>query len=191
VGVQDDAERVEPTTLAQWAEWLARHHDRGHGVWVVAPRRAADRPYAYEDAVVEALRWGWVDSTVRPVDERRTMMWFSPRRRGSLWTGPNRERVARLEAAGRMEPPGRAAVAEARASGVWAMMEAVDRLEVPDDLAAALDARDGAREHWESFPPTVRKATLVWILTAKRTTTRAVRVEETADRAARGERVGG
>jgi uncharacterized protein YdeI (YjbR/CyaY-like superfamily) len=191
VGVQDDAERVEPTSLAQWAAWLERHHDRGHGVWVVAPRRAADRPYPYEDAVVEALRWGWVDSTVRPVDESRAMMWFAPRRRGSLWMGPNRERVARLEAEGRLEPPGRAAVDEARSSGVWAMMEAVDRLEVPDDLADALDVREGAREHWESFPPTVRKATLTWILTAKRSATRAARVTTTADRAARNERVQG
>ena len=110
VGVQDDAERFEPATVEEWSAWVAAHHGDAPGVWLVAPRREADRAVGYEDQIVEALRWGWVDSTVRPVDDARAMMWFSPRRKGSVWTRNNKQRVARLEAEGRMEPAGAAAV---------------------------------------------------------------------------------
>ena len=76
-----------------------------------------DRALGYEAAIVEALRWGWVDSTQRPLDEHRSMMWYAPRRRGSVWTRRNKERVSRLQAEGRMEPAGAAAVAAARRAG--------------------------------------------------------------------------
>jgi uncharacterized protein YdeI (YjbR/CyaY-like superfamily) len=188
VGVQDEAERVEPATLEEWSAWLAAHHADTAGVWLVSPRREADRAVGYEPAVCEALRYGWVDSTQRPLDEGRSMQWFSPRRRGSIWTRRNKERVARLEAEGRMEAPGAAAVEAARASGMWTLMDDVEDLVVPADLAAAFDAHPGSREAWEGFPPSARKQMLAWIVLAKRPETRATRVTETAARAARGER---
>ena len=191
VGVQDEAEHVEPATVEEWAAWLAQHHDRGVGVWLVAPRRAAERPVSYEDCVLEALRWGWVDSTAKPVDERRSRLWFSPRRRGSVWTRPNKERVARLEAEGRLEAPGRAAVEAARADGRWTLMDAVEDRVVPDDLAAAFADHPGSREHWDGFSPSAQKQLLAWIVLAKRPETRAQRVLATAEAAARGEKAYG
>lgn len=189
MGVQEEAERFEPTDLAQWSDWLALHHADSRGVWLVTARRATGRQaFDYEAGVVEALRWGWVDSTQRSVDDERTMMWFAPRRPGSVWTRNNKERVARLEAEGRMEPAGAAAVEAARASGMWTLMDAVEDRVVPDDLAAAFEDHPGAREHWESFPASAQKQMLAWIVLAKRPATRAARVVETASRAARGER---
>lgn len=187
VGVQDDAERREPGSLAEWEAWLGEHHATTPGVWLVSARRAAERAFSYEDAVVEALRWGWVDSTQRPVDGSRSMMWFAPRRRGSVWTRRNKERVARLEAEGRMEPAGAEAVAAARASGMWTLMDPVEDRVVPDDLAAAFDAHPGSREQWETFTPSTQKQVLAWIVLAKRPETRAARIVETATAAARGE----
>jgi uncharacterized protein YdeI (YjbR/CyaY-like superfamily) len=189
VGVHDDAERIEPATVEEWSAWLAEHHGDRPGVWLVAARREADRAVTYEEQVVEALRWGWVDSTVRPVDEQRAMMWFSPRRRGSVWTRNNKQRVARLESEGRMELPGVAAVEAARASGMWTLMDPVEDLVVPDDLAAALAARPGAREHWDAARPSARKQALAWIVLAKKPETRAARVAATAARAADGDPV--
>lgn len=191
MGVQDDAELVEPGTVEEWAAWLAEHHDRGVGVWVVSPRRAADRPVSYEECIVEALRWGWVDSTAKPVDERRSKLWFAPRRPRSVWTRPNKERVARLEAEGRLEAPGRAAVEAARANGCWTLMDAVEDRIVPDDLAAALDAHPGSRGHWDGFSPSAQKQMLAWIVQARRPETRATRVRTVAEAAARGERAVG
>ena len=116
------------------------------------------------------------------------MQWFAPRRRGSMWTRINKGRVARLEEAGLMEPAGLAAVEMARESGMWTLMDDVEDLVVPDDLAAAFDAHPGARDHWDSWSASARKLILTWIVLAKRPETRATRVASTAEKAARGEK---
>lgn len=188
MGAMDDAERLEPTAVEQWSAWLLEHHAQPSGVWLVSPRRAGDRPFSYEAAVVEALRFGWVDSTVRPVDEHRSMQWFAPRRPGSMWTRINKARVARLEEAGLMEPAGAAAVAAAKETGMWTLMDDVEDCVVPDDLAAALDRHPGSREHWESWSASAQKMILTWVVLAKRPETRAARVAATAEKAARGEK---
>ena len=65
----DEAERVEPASVDEWSQWLADHHDSVRGVWLVTGRKDADRLVSYEESVLEALRYGWVDSTQKPVDE--------------------------------------------------------------------------------------------------------------------------
>jgi uncharacterized protein YdeI (YjbR/CyaY-like superfamily) len=189
MGVMDDAEQFEPASLAEWSAWLATHHADIPGVWLVTHKQSSGRAaFTYEEAVVEALRWGWVDSTQRPVDELRSMIWYAARRPGSVWTRRNKQRVAALEEAGRMEPAGAAAVEAARTSGMWTLMDEVEDLVVPEDLTRALADRPGARGHWESFPPSTRKQALAWIVLAKRAETRAARVTEVAERSSRGER---
>ena len=116
------------------------------------------------------------------------MRWYSPRRPGSAWSGANKERIARLEAEDRLLPPGRAAVDTARADGTWALLEDVEDLVVPDDLAAAFAAHPGSAAEWDDFPPSARRAILEWIVQAKRPATRARRIEEAARKAAQGER---
>jgi uncharacterized protein YdeI (YjbR/CyaY-like superfamily) len=188
MGAMDDAERLEPATVEEWSAWLRDHHTQPSGVWLVSPRRAVDRPFSYEESVLEALRYGWVDSTVRPVDEARSMMWFAPRRKGSIWTRINKGRIARLEAAGLMEPTGASAVAVAKETGMWTLMDEVEDLVVPDDLAAAFDRHPGSREHWDSWSPSAQKMILAWIVMAKRPETRAARVTTTAEKAVVGEK---
>ena len=182
----DDAERIQPATVEEWSAWLREHHTQPQGVWLVSPRTAAQRPFSYEEAVMEALRYGWVDSTVRPVDADHSMMWFAPRRKGSIWTRINKGRIARLEEAGLMEAAGASAVAVAKETGMWTLMDEVEDLVVPADLAAAFDRHPGSREHWESWSPSAQKMILAWIVMAKRPETRAVRVTTTAEKAADG-----
>jgi uncharacterized protein YdeI (YjbR/CyaY-like superfamily) len=188
MGAMDDADRLEPTAVEEWTAWLRAHHTQTTGVWLVSPRTAAGRAFSYEAAVIEALRWGWVDSTVRPVDAHRSMQWFAPRRPGSMWTRINKGRVARLEEAGLMEAAGAAAVAVAKETGMWTLMDDVEDLVVPPDLGAAFERHPGSREHWESWSASARKMILVWIVLAKRPETRGVRIETTAEKAARGEK---
>jgi len=189
MGVQDDAERFQPASIDDWSAWLSAHHADTPGAWLVTHKHSTGlAAFDYEEGIVEALRWGWVDSTQRTVDEQRTMMWYAARRPGSVWTRRNKVRVAALEADGRMRPAGQAAVDAARASGMWTLMDDVEDLVVPDDLAAALDARPGAREQWDAFPPSARKPALAWIVLAKRDETRAARVVDVAESSARGER---
>jgi uncharacterized protein YdeI (YjbR/CyaY-like superfamily) len=185
-------EEVHPETREQWRAWLAAHHDRASGAWLVSWRRPTGRPaVSYDDAVREALAFGWVDSTAGSVDDSRTKLYFAPRRRASGWARSNKLRVEALERDGLMTEAGRRAVRAAQEDGSWTLLDDVEDLVVPPDLAAALDARPGARAHWDAFPPGARRAMLAWIVTAKRPATREKRVAETAAAAAEGRRAHG
>ena len=167
--MSSDYGRVEVTSRAQWREWLEAHHGDTAGIWVVTHKKAGgDKHVPYADVVEEALCFGWVDSKGGSVDERRTMLLLTPRRRGSGWSRPNKERIARLEAAGVIAPPGQAVLAAARADGSWTALDAVENLEEPPELTAALDADPDARRNWDGFPRSAKRASLVWISTAKR-----------------------
>lgn len=185
---QDDAPKVHPESRAEWRAWLEANHTTG-GAWLVSWRTSTGKPRVpYEDIIEEALCFGWVDSTAKTLDDERGMLWFAPRKRGSGWARTNKERVARLEAAGLIAEPGWAAIEAAKADGSWSLLDDVEDLREPDDLKAALAEIPGAVENWESFPPSSRKMALTWVVTAKRAETRAARVKDVAEKSARGER---
>jgi uncharacterized protein YdeI (YjbR/CyaY-like superfamily) len=173
-----------------WRAWLADNHATTRGAWLVTWRRGHGPALGYEAAVEEALCFGWIDSTAGRVDDRRSKLYFAPRKPGSGWAATNKARVERLLAAGLMAPAGIAVVERARADGSWTSLDAIEQGIVPDDLAAALAAHPPAAINFESFPKSARRAILVWIAGAKRPETRAARVRETAERAARNERGG-
>jgi uncharacterized protein YdeI (YjbR/CyaY-like superfamily) len=184
-----EGERLHPETRAQWRAWLAEHHAASDGVWLVFWRQRSGRSgLTYDDAVQEALCFGWIDSKPAKLDEDRTMLRFSPRKRGSGWARTNKVRIEQLVRDGLMTEAGLAKIEEAKRDGSWTRLDAVEALLVPDDLAAAFAEQPGARDHWDAFPPSVRRAALEWIVQAKRPETRARRVAETARTAARGER---
>ena len=183
----DNAERVEVRTRAELRGWLAAHHRQREPVWLVSHKKAHADHLAYGEIVEELLCWGWIDTLGRALDADRSMLLVAPRRPGSAWSAPNKERVARLRACGAMTEAGEAVVRAAEASGMWTFLDDVERLEVSEDLAAALDV-PGARQVWDGWPRSVRRATLEWIKTAKRAETRAARIAETAGAAAAGMR---
>lgn len=175
---------VHPSGRAQWRRWLQHNHARTEGVWLVAYKKASGKAgMPYDEAVEEALCWGWIDSVARTLDDERGMLWMSPRRAKSGWSRSNKERIARLAEAGLLAPAGIAKIEAAKRDGSWTALDAVEALEVPRDLAAALRS-SRARAHFDAFAPSVRKAILGWIATAKRPETRARRIEETARLAA-------
>jgi len=159
--------------------WLGKEHGRTDGVWLVLGRPGSDLPrIPYEQTIAELLSAGWIDASVRTLDERRSALWISPRRKGSVWSGPNKARVARLQAEGRMLPAGQAVVDRAVADGTWTVLDGPERLEVPDDLAVALlDAGSGVRQAWDDLPPSLRKLLLSQLALAKTPPTRARRVD--------------
>jgi uncharacterized protein YdeI (YjbR/CyaY-like superfamily) len=189
VSTLDDAPYVHADDAIAWRTWLAEHHTSATGAWLVTWRARTGRPrLAYEDAICEALCFGWVDSTGGSFDADRGKLYFAPRRPGSVWAASNRERVARLTAQGRMAPAGQAAVDRAKADGSWSVLEPAERLEVPEDLAAALAAVPDAATGFGGFPPSVRRSLLAWVVTAKRPATRASRIDRIVAAAARGDR---
>lgn len=189
MSVFDDAELVEPASVEEWSAWLAEHHADRNGVWLVSAKAATGRQaFDYETAVVEALRYGWIDSVQRTVDAERSKQWFAPRKPRSGWSGSNKRRIEQLVRERRLEAAGWAAVEAARANGSWSLLDEAEELTVPHDLAAAFVEHPGSREQWDAFPPSARRAILGWIALARRADTRARRVRETAEKAARGER---
>lgn len=180
---------VHPLTLADWRAWLSIHHVRTQGVWLVSFKKATGRPrFEYAESVEEALCFGWIDSKPNTLDAERSMLWFAPRKRGTGWSAPNKARVERLIAEGRMAPAGLAVVERAKADGTWSSLDAIEALEMPDDLTRALVATPGAAARFDAFPRSAKRGILEWIHTARRPETRAARIAETARLAAVGER---
>ncbi|MBI4956447.1 MAG: YdeI/OmpD-associated family protein [Myxococcales bacterium] len=186
-------ERVEPAGRAAWRRWLAAHHPSSPGVWLVYRKKgatdAADATERldYAAAVEEALCFGWIDSVVNKLDALRSLQLFSPRKRGSTWSKSNKERVARLVASGLMTPVGLAKVEAARRDGSWTALDAVEALELPADLKAALRRRRGATAAFAAFGASAKKGLLFWLTSAKRPETRARRLVAVVEYAAGGD----
>jgi uncharacterized protein YdeI (YjbR/CyaY-like superfamily) len=188
----DDLEWFEAETREQWRAWLAENHASSPGIWLVTWKKASERPVlTYDQRVEEALAWGWIDSKAMTVDADRARLVFLPRRPGSGWSRPNKERIVRLEDQGLMQPAGRRVIDAAKADGSWTLLDDVEDLVVPPDLAAAFDRHPGSRAHWDSFPVSPRKIMLTSLVTAKRPETRAARIERIAAAAAEGKRADG
>lgn len=172
---------VHPLTRAEWRAWLHEHHERDAGVWFIAYKKATGKPRVeYDEAVEEALCFGWIDSKPQKLDAERSMLWFAPRKPGSGWSRVNKERIARLVAGGLMMPAGLAKIEAARQDGSWDALDAVEALEIPPDLAAALAAYPNASTYFDAFPRSVKRGILEWISNAKKPETRANRIAETA-----------
>jgi uncharacterized protein YdeI (YjbR/CyaY-like superfamily) len=183
-----DAPSVHPEDRASWRSWLEAHHATATGVWLVGWRKGHGPRVEYEDAVEEALCFGWIDSQGGNLDERRSRQYYAPRKPTSGWAATNKARVERLIAEGRMTPAGLAAIERAKANGSWTLLDDVERGVIPDDLATALAAHPPAAARFEAFPKSARRTILAWIALAKRPETREKRVIETARRAAANER---
>lgn len=185
--VQPDS--IHPLTRAEWRDWLEAHHERDRGVWLIIYKKATGKPrLEYDEAVEEALCFGWVDSKPGKLDEERSMLWFAPRKPGSGWSRPNKERVEKMTAAGLMAPAGLTKVEAAKRDGSWHALDAVEALEIPPDLAQALAENETARRYFEAFPRSARRGILEWIANARKPETRAKRVDETVRLAAENKR---
>ena len=183
-----DAPSVHAEDRGAWRAWLEANHASESGVWLVSWRRGEGPRVEYEDAVEEALCFGWIDSQGGNIHERRSRQYFAPRKSTSGWAATNKARIERLIADGRMAPAGLAAIERAKANGSWTLLDEVEQGIVPDDLAKALAERPPAAASFEAFPRSAKRAMLEWVAQAKRPETRARRVLEIAEGAAVNER---
>lgn len=178
--VQTQYATVEPGSVAEWRAWLEVNHAGSRGVWLIYRKRDGGASgIRYEEAVEEALCFGWIDSKAKSVDAERSLVTFTPRKPGGTWAKSNKERVARLIEQGRMTPAGMAKIEQAQADGSWDRLEALEDPTLPEDLAAALEVNEAAARNFAAFPPGARLTYLRWIRSAKRAETRAKRIAET------------
>jgi uncharacterized protein YdeI (YjbR/CyaY-like superfamily) len=179
---RDDLPELHLPDRAAWRDWLAENHAASPGLWLVSFKKHTGRPrVAYDDAVEEAICFGWIDSTVRRLDDQRYCQMFVPRRPGSQWSGHNRRRAEAMIAAGLMAPAGLAAVDQARANGAWdrALDDHHER-PVPDELAAALKADRQAAAAFRRLAPGQRRLVINHVAEAKQVTTRERRAAKMA-----------
>lgn len=170
-----ELDRIHPEDRQALRDWLERNADGSPGVWLVYSK-GPDRRLDYDAIVEEALCVGWVDSLPRSLDDARAMLRLTPRNPRSSWSRKNKDRVDDLRARGLMRPSGEAVVQRAIDSGTWSRLDEVEELTEPGDLAAALDGDRTARDHWDAFPRSARRAILEWLLSAKTTATREKRI---------------
>ena len=188
MGVLDDGERISAADAAEWRAWLDAHHTSTAGVWLLSVRGKGAGGVGYEDAVRQALCFGWIDGPVRTFGDATVGQWFAPRRPGSGWAATNKARIADLEASGQLAPAGIRALDVAKANGAWEMLDGPEAGVEPPELTAALDASPPARATWDAFPTSVKKFGLTHIASAKRAETRAARIATIVADAAEGKR---
>lgn len=172
-----------PSSRAEWRRWLEKHPERTEGVWVVYPKKSSvlDGP-RYDELVEEALCFGWIDSLTRRADADRTIQWFSPRRKGGVWSASNKQRIERMVAEGMMTDRGQAAIDAARADGSWSRYDDAEAMVIHPDLQEAFQAHPAARAAYEALAPSHRKQHLWWVYSAKRPETRTKRIGELMQR---------
>lgn len=172
-----------------WRTWLEEHHESSPGVWLIVGKKGGDvTALSYEAAVEEGLCFGWIDGQARRRDEGSYLQRFTPRTKRSPWSRYNVDRVARLEAEGRMTDAGRAAVAAAKADGRWELAYAGPAsAEVPDDLAAAIAAEPAAQAMFDVLTSQNRFALIVRLGQVRTDATRRKKIQSFVEMLARQE----
>src|SRR3954452_14278014 len=160
--------------------WLSANHATSPGVWLALTKRGGTvTTLTWQQAVDEALCFGWIDGQARKRDQETSWIRFTPRRPRSSWSQRNVAHVARLEAEGRMLPAGRAAVEAAKADGRWeAAYSAQSEAEVPADLAAAVAANPAAQAMFDVLTKANRFALIYRLGAVKRPATRERKISE-------------
>ena len=174
---EDPYPRFQPKSRAAWRAWLQQHHATAPGVLLVyAKKHTGLSSLDWDEAVEEALCFGWIDSKRMPLDGDFFLQIFTPRKSKSRWSGLNKKRVAVLIEAGLMAPAGHAAIALAKKTGAWAALEHVDAMVMPADLKKALAATAGAAAKFKALTPSRQKQFLYFMHDAKKDETRLKRI---------------
>lgn len=187
----DDLPVLSYDDAEAFGRWLAQHHATSPGLWLMIPKKGgAGRGPTYAEALLDALRFGWIDSQKRKLDDDHYIQRFTPRSARSRWSKVNRRHIEALLAAGRMEPSGLAEVDRAKADGRWdAAYDSSSTIQVPDDLQAALDADPAAKAFFATLSASNRFTILYSIQDAKRPETRARRITKYVAMCARSEKM--
>jgi uncharacterized protein YdeI (YjbR/CyaY-like superfamily) len=152
------------TTRAQWRAWLARHHKKEKEIWLIYYKKQSSKPrISYNDAVEEALCYGWIDSTVKGIDEQKFAQRFSPRRPTSVLSQMNRERIESLTAQKKMTKAGLAALAH-----VYNPNRKKKAFKIPPDILAAIKQNEDAWHNFQKFPESYKRIRIAFIDSRRR-----------------------
>ena len=179
-------ERLVFSSAEDWRAWLEEHYSEASEAWLIhCKKKAVQRCMGYEEAVEEALCFGWIDGLLRSVDAETYVLRYTPRRKRSIWSETNKRRAERLIEEGRMTAAGLEKISEAKANGEW---EAATRREdvqtIPPDLEEALRAHESAWSSFRKWPDSRKKQHLYWVESVKKPETRQKRIQAIVEMAA-------
>jgi uncharacterized protein YdeI (YjbR/CyaY-like superfamily) len=185
-------EHLYVKTRKEWRDWLNRHHDKSDGIWLVLYKKHAGKPtLEYDEAVEEALCFGWIDSIIKNVDDEKYLRKLTLRKPDSRWSELNKKRVGKLLKHGLMTAAGNKRVLEAKASGLWNKADRLQiSMEMPKKLERALAKNIKAKRFFDQLAPSYQKQFIGWIAVAKRQETKERRIRESVVLLEQGEKLG-
>jgi uncharacterized protein YdeI (YjbR/CyaY-like superfamily) len=173
-----------PKDRKAWRRWLQKYHKKETGVWLTYYRKNSGKSHvSYDDAVEEALCFGWIDSITKPIDEEKYMQKFTPRKVKSVWSALNKRRVGQLIGENLMAPAGLAIIDLGKQNGSWTKLDHVENFVIPPDLAQLLAKNKKVLKYFEGLAKSVRKQWLYRLGNAKLPETRAKRIADIIDAA--------
>ena len=173
-----DIQKIYFADRKAWRVWLTKNHDKVKSIWLIHDKFARQDKLSYDDIVEEALCFGWIDSTVKKLDDTRSQIYLSVRKPKSIWAKSNKDRVEKLIKSGLMTRPGLGVIERAKADGSWTMLDVVEDLVLPAQLKEAFAKNKKAAENFEKFSTSARKQILYYIYSAKQEETRRGRVQK-------------
>jgi uncharacterized protein YdeI (YjbR/CyaY-like superfamily) len=163
----------------EWREWLHDNHHSSKGVHLIFYKVNSDQEsMRWEEAVQVAICYGWIDSTVKRLDDERRRQMFTPRKDKSVWSKLNKTYIEQLIADNLMHESGLRKIEIAKQNGTWESLDAVESLQMPKDLEIAFSQNKIALDNYHGFSPSYRKSYLYWLNQAKRAETRKARITE-------------
>jgi uncharacterized protein YdeI (YjbR/CyaY-like superfamily) len=163
----------------EWRAWLHDNHDSSTGVYLIFYKVSSEaESMRWEEAVNVAICYGWIDSTVKKIDDERRRQMFTPRKDKSVWSKLNKTYIEKLIADNLMHESGLRKIEIAKQNGSWESLDHVENHIMPEDLLLAFSQNKLALENYNNFSPSYRKSYLYWLNQAKREETRKVRVAE-------------
>ena len=177
---------VSAKSRKEWRKWLEKNHQTESSVWlIIFHKRSEVKSVYYDEAVKEAICFGWIDSIANKRDSESKYQLFSRRKPGSKWSRLNRQRSAKMISQGMMTPSGQAVIDRAMKEGTWEALEQVQSAVIPDDLRKLFNKNKTALKNFQAFPPSSKRIILEWILNARQPQTRERRIAQTVELAAK------
>lgn len=176
----------------EWRKWLEKNHQSEKEIWLIYYKKHTKKPTVkYNEAVEEALCFGWIDSTVKRIDDETYMQKYTPRKAKSVWSLVNKNRVKKLIKEGKMTKAGMDLVEIAKKNRNWEKAySSKEKLEMPTNLLSALKANPIAFKNFNDFSPSNQLNYIGWILSAKREETIQKRINIVVSRCEKNEKPG-
>ncbi len=182
-------ETFSPKSRQEWRDWLQENHDKKQSIWLIYFKKESKQSsVVYNDAVDEALCFGWIDSKSKPIDSDRYMQFFCKRKPKSVWSKINKAKIERLTEEGLMTQAGLDCIEVAKQNGSWTILDDAEELVIPKDLEEAFQLKPNAKNYFLNLSRSDKRNILSWLVLAKRPETRQNRIDEIVTLAAQSQK---